>query len=229
MAMTAEDQATAAELALGLSEAEERAAALRRALAEPGFAAAVEEWRARFAALFAAYPEVEPPAWIERRLIGITDGARRWRWATGAASLLAASFALALVLQPADVPTPAPQPRPTVAPPVTFAAAMTPAEGDRAAAFAALFDASRGQVRVPTRIDVPADRVAQLWRIGADGVPHSLGLLAARGTTALTLNATDRAALAAGATLAISIEPLGGSPTKLPTGPVVATGALTRI
>lgn len=229
MAMTAEDQATAAELALGLLEGEDRAAALRRVLAEPEFSVTVEEWRARFAALFAAYPEVEPPAWIERRLIGITDGARRWRWATGAASLLAASFALALVLQPADVPSPAPQPRPTIASPVTFVAAMTPAEAERGAPFAALFDASRGQVRVPTSIDVPANRVAQLWRIGADGVPHSLGLLAGSGTTALTLDAADRKALAAGATLAISIEPLGGSPTKLPTGPVVATGALNRI
>lgn len=227
MAMTAEDDATAAELALGLIEGEERAVALRRVLAEPEFASAVEVWRARFTALFAAYPEVEAPAGVERRLIGIIDSGRHWRWATGAASLVAASLALMLILQPADVSVP--RPTQTLAPPVTFAAAMTPAGADQGAPFAALFDASQGQVRIPTKIEVPAGRVAQLWRIGADAVPHSLGLLAGEGTTALTLNAADRAALAAGATLAISIEPLGGSPTKLPTGPVVATGALTRI
>lgn len=227
MAMTAEDHATAAELALGLIEGEERATALRRVLAEPEFAAAVEVWRVRFTVLFAAYPDVEPPAAIQRRLMDIVDGGRHWRWATGVASLIAAGLALALILQPADVPVP--QPTPTIAPPVTFAAAMTPAESDHGAPFAALFDASRGEVRVPTRIEVPSGRVAQLWRIGADGVPHSLGLLAGQGTTALTLSAADREALAAGATLAISIEPPGGSPTKLPTGPVVATGALTRI
>jgi anti-sigma-K factor RskA len=32
--------------------------------------------------------------------------------------------------------------------------------------------------------------------------------------------------MSAGATLAISIEPPGGSPTGLPTGPVVFTGVL---
>jgi anti-sigma-K factor RskA len=29
-----------------------------------------------------------------------------------------------------------------------------------------------------------------------------------------------------GATLAVSVEPAGGSPTGLPTGPVIASGAL---
>lgn len=229
MAMTAEDRVTAGELALGLLAGDERAASLRRVLADPEFAAAVEEWRARFDALLAEYPEVEPPAWIERRLIEMTDGARRWRWATGAASLVAAGLAIALVLHPAGVQTPSPDPRPSVTAAVTFAAAMTPVGADKGSPFAALFDASRGQVRIPASIDVPNDRVAQLWRIGADGVPHSLGLLEGSGTTAIVLNAADRRALAAGATLAISLEPPGGSPTKLPSGPVVATGALTLI
>lgn len=227
MALTTEDEVTAAELAIGLLEGEERAAALRRVLAEPDFAAAVELWRSRFAALFADYPEIEPPEWIGVRLGRIGADTRPWRWATAGASLLAASLALALVLRPAEVPRPAP--RPAIAAPVTFAAAMTPAEGQEGSAFAALYDASRGQVRVPARIDVPTGRVAELWRIGGDGVPHPLGLLGREGTTALRLSAADRDALAAGATLAISIEPEGGSPTGLPTGPVVATGPLTRI
>lgn len=226
MALTPDDHASAAELALGLVEGEERALLLRRAMAEPEFAASVETWRVRFAALLSSYPEVEPPAWIARRIASFAGDARPWRWATGVASLLAAGLAIALVVRP-DPVLPPPPPAPRAAPPVTFAAAMTPTkEGN---AFAALFDANGGQVRVPAAVDVPADRVAELWRIGADGVPHSLGLLAGKGTTAITLSPADRAALAAGATLAVSIEPLGGSPTKLPTGPVVATGALTRI
>ncbi len=65
--------------------------------------------------------------------------------------------------------------------------------------------------------------------IPAGGTPHSLGLLANHGGTALTLTADNRARIAAGATLAVSLEPLGGSPTGLPTGPVVATGALLRV
>jgi anti-sigma-K factor RskA len=32
--------------------------------------------------------------------------------------------------------------------------------------------------------------------------------------------------LGAGITLAVSVEPIGGSPTGLPTGPVIAAGSL---
>ena len=228
MPVTAEDSVTAAELALGLSEGEERSTALRRVLAEPDFAREVERWRAHFTTLYAEYPSVEPPAWIEQRLAGIGNDPGHWRWATGVASLLAAGLAVALVVRPADVPPPVTAPAALPAS-VTYAAAMAPAKADDGKPFAALFDADRGQVRVPAGVAVPADRVAQLWRIGGDGVPHSLGLLLGAGTTELRLSAADRAALAAGATLAISIEPTGGSPTARPTGPVVATGALTRI
>ena len=227
MAVAPEDSVTAAELALGLIEGEERSAALRRVLADPDFAREVEWWRAHFTFLFTEYPSVEPPAWIEQRLAAIGGESPRWRWATGVTSLLAAGLAIALVLRPADVPPPAP-PRPAPAA-VTYAAAMAPADATDGKPFAALFDAGRGQVRVPAAIDVPDNRVAQLWRIGEDGVPRSLGLLSGAGTTALRLSPADRAALAGGATLAISIEPLGGSPKPVPTGPVVATGAVTRI
>jgi anti-sigma-K factor RskA len=228
MSVTPDDSVTAAELALGLIEGEERSSALRRVLAEPAFAQEVERWRTHFSVLFADYPSVEPPAWIERRLAAVGGDPQPWRWATGVASLLAAGLAVALVIRPADVPAPVPRAQPMPAA-VTYAAAMAPAKADDGKPFAALFDAGRGQVRVPAAVDVPAGRVAELWRIGADGVPHSLGLLTGAGTTALALSDTDRAALAAGATLAISIEPAGGSPTALPTGPVVAAGALTRI
>ena len=232
MALTPDDDITAAELAIGLLEGEERALALRRVLAEPAFAAAVEMWRTRFESWLGEYPEVAPPEWIAGRiaaLAGRGGNATPWRWATAAASLLAACLALALVLRPAEVAAPAPV---QVVRPVTFAAAMTPTDpkaAKDAAAFAALFDATLGQVRVPAGVSVPAGRVAELWRIGGAGVPHSLGLLGRVGTTAIRLTPADRAALAAGATLAISIEPEGGSPKPVPTGPVVATGPLTRI
>jgi anti-sigma-K factor RskA len=35
--------------------------------------------------------------------------------------------------------------------------------------------------------------------------------------------------VAAQATLAVSVEPPGGSPTGLPTGPVIASGKLTKL
>ena len=65
--------------------------------------------------------------------------------------------------------------------------------------------------------------------IAGDGVPHSLGLLRISGSSSLAVNPGNRARLAPGATLAVSLEPIGGSPTGLPTGPVVAKGALSRV
>ncbi|MGJ3628226.1 hypothetical protein AB5I41_17070 [Sphingomonas sp. MMS24-JH45] len=46
----------AAELALGVLDGDERAAALRRVLAEPDFAREVARWRDYLAALFADWP-----------------------------------------------------------------------------------------------------------------------------------------------------------------------------
>jgi anti-sigma-K factor RskA len=68
-----------------------------------------------------------------------------------------------------------------------------------------------------------------LWVIPADGTPHSLGVLRTQGATALTLRPENRQRIAAGAVLAVTVEPVGGSPSGLPTGPVVAKGILSRV
>jgi len=45
----------------------------------------------------------------------------------------------------------------------------------------------------------------------------------------LKLSAGNQALFSAGGTLAISLEPAGGSPTGAPTGPVIATGKLSLL
>lgn len=139
------------------------------------------------------------------------------------ARVAAAELVLALLLRPKAAVPPARMASPA------YAAAMTVIGAAKPTAFAAIFDPGAGQVRLPLALDVPAGRVAQLWRIGANCVPHLLGLLAGARTIPVTLSPADRTALAAGATLAISIEPLRGSPTGQPTGPIVATGTLALI
>ncbi len=65
--------------------------------------------------------------------------------------------------------------------------------------------------------------------IPAGQSPRSLGVIAA-GTPGWTRAPTKAApALAAGATLAISVEPIGGSPTGAPTGPVILTGKISTV
>jgi anti-sigma-K factor RskA len=69
----------------------------------------------------------------------------------------------------------------------------------------------------------------ELWVIEGDKAPRSLGVIDIRGPNAHAISSKQLAGLAPGSVLAISIEPKGGSPTGLPTGPVVATGKLTAI
>jgi anti-sigma-K factor RskA len=224
---------TAAELALGVLDGEERGAALRRVLADPAFAREVEVWRAHFATLFLSWPEVEAPAGLGERIerdvrdapAAANDNSklRFWQILSGVALLAAACMLFALVAR-------APAPAPIVLPaPQENAMPMVAALGGtdkNAAKAAAVYDRAKGEIRIGRTSFAPAGKTAQLWVIAGDGVPHSLGLLAPNGETKLRLPAGTRARVASGVTLAVSVEPLGGSPTALPTGPVVATGSL---
>lgn len=222
---------TAGELALGVLDGEERAAALRRVLADPAFAREVEQWRARFTGLFAGWPDAAPGPDLARRVAAIPDGGGgrdtgpRWRWATGLASAAAAVLLGVLVLRPPPAPV-VPAPVIQVAP--ALVAVLVPEKGD---AFGAVFDPQTRMVRLAGAVLVPDDRVAELWAIGGDGVPHSAGLLprAESGGAARRLVLRRELGVAAGTTFAISIEPAGGSPKPTPTGPVVAAGKLAAI
>ncbi len=70
----------------------------------------------------------------------------------------------------------------------------------------------------------------ELWVLPTEGPPLSLGLLPViAGSVETQISAQLVAALAGAGRLAISIEPVGGSPTGLPTGPVVYQASLVTI
>ena len=70
----------------------------------------------------------------------------------------------------------------------------------------------------------------ELWVLPAEGPPLSLGLLPViAGSVETQISAQLVAALAGAGRLAISVEPVGGSPTGLPTGPVVYQASLVTI
>ncbi|OQW80444.1 MAG: hypothetical protein BVN32_00860 [Proteobacteria bacterium ST_bin14] len=241
---------TAAELVLGLLEGDERAAALRRMLTDPHFAAEVESWRDHFGVLFDAVPEIAAPegglARIEasidakgNRLPGPAlraandDGPVRFWRALAVASSIAATFLLAITLfAPARVapgingPQIARAGSPSL-PGALLVAQIQPVKGT--APVAAVFDPATGSLRVSAAALVDARHSPELWVIPAGGTPHSLGVLHARQPTAVAIRTDDRARFAAGGTLAVTIEPIGGSPSGKPTGAVIAQGALTLI
>lgn len=231
----------AAELVLGLLDGDERAEAARHFAEDPGFAAAVAEWRERFAPLLDSVTPVTPDPALWARIAAalpratargaeVVDLSRRlarWRFASAGMTALAASLAVFLLVRP-DAPRPvpanAPAPAP-VAPPLV--AALSPA--DAAPALAVSYDPTNGALLV-TPTDAPgAERSLELWLVPGQGAPRSLGLLSPTGPSRVAIPAELRGALGGGASLAVSREPAGGSLSGLPTGPIVAVGKLQAI
>ena len=69
-------------------------------------------------------------------------------------------------------------------------------------------------------------RSLELWVLPKRGAPRSLGLVSnAPGDTMIRIVPTDPRVRDASA-LAVSLEPPGGSPTRLPTGPVIGSGVI---
>ena len=101
---------------------------------------------------------------------------------------------------------------------------------DRSLIVTARYDARQRSLHID-RLEgqSPEGRVLELWLIAeGSATPVSLGVLPASQEARLRLDSTIVAQLAQG-TLAISEEPPGGSPTGLPTGAVLAVGAVTEL
>lgn len=230
--ITDDDALLAAEYALGLLDEPERRVAEARIEAEPSFARDVEWWREQLGT-FDAGP-VAPPArlWraIETRLGANDDDAkrsggdsRRWKWATAA---LAAALLGVIVLRP----TPAPV---EVRVPVERAAAqplVASLTGARGTTVTVAYDRDTRRVLVtPARL-LAGTRDAELWVIPlGSATPVSLGVIDAGKPRSRDIEKSVTGLIAEGATLAISLEPRGGSTTGAPTGPVVATGKIVRV
>jgi anti-sigma-K factor RskA len=66
----------------------------------------------------------------------------------------------------------------------------------------------------------------ELWALPKGAAPVSLGILPAAGASTRTLTLMQKQALALSSQVAVSIEPLGGSPTGQPTGTIVYVAPL---
>jgi anti-sigma-K factor RskA len=82
------------------------------------------------------------------------------------------------------------------------------------------------ELRAVRPIEAGPAQSYELWVIPKEGgAPLSLAVLG-RLDARLVVPEGHRKRLQAGATLAVSVEPAGGSPTGAPTGPVIMTGAI---
>jgi anti-sigma-K factor RskA len=232
-------EAQAMDHALGAGSRAERKAADLRLLSDAEFRAAVERWQAMLAPLDDATPGVAPPsdAWTAiaaeiapppRRAAESTPGRSSW-WDSlnlwrllGIGGPVLAALAVALLVQPGAVSPPA-----TVATGPALVATLADADGKPL--IAAAYDPASGQVRFApvASSDAGAGKVPELWVIEGQNPPRSLGVIDIAAGRSQTIPPGRLAGLKPGAVLAISIEPVGGSPTGAPTGPVIATGTLS--
>jgi anti-sigma-K factor RskA len=219
-----------AEYALGVLSAEDRAQVEGMLAQSAPDRALLAAWQSHLAGWLAQLPAVAPPdsVWlaIQKELFAAQGtpnqpqaprtNAGIWRWTTAialAASLLLAVFILV-------------RPAPLV--PQSMIARL--AQDDGSVLFTATVQSQGRQVLlVPVRKADWQDKSAQAWIISGDGTPHSLGLLPTDKAIALSVPTDLAALLASGAVLAVSLEPKAGSPTGLPTGPVIATGKITPL
>jgi anti-sigma-K factor RskA len=221
----------AGELALGSLDGEELAAAETLQRREPGFALLVADWHVRLSPLAEAMSAIPPPAHILERVervlpavepdpvgrfaMSLLNRLNAWRWA--AAGLAAAAVVLAMIVA-REVLLPLPQAE-------RFVAVL--GEGEQQPRFLVTVDLASRQVTVVAVQSIqPHDGDLELWLVRAETQPRSLGLIPSAGEARLPIGQDATTALLTGGLLAVSQEPRGGSPTGLPTGPVVFTGPL---
>jgi len=218
-----DDIALAGEYALHLMTADARRAFEKRLLDEPQLRALLREWDAGLVPMADEFSPVAPPrhvkAQIEKVLFEPAPRSFAPRWLSGlgfAAALVAVTFFVAPLTNRSLQFEP------------TLVSEM--AAEDQSLIVTARYAPETGVLQIDRQAGVaPSDRSFELWLI-ADGaeVPVSLGVLSDQAVSDIQVPEA-LASLVAGGTLAISDEPLGGSPTGVATGAILAIGPVVEI
>ena len=218
-----DDRTLAGEYTLGLLSAEEAAAFEARMVQDPALRALYAQWAEDFAGLTDDITPQAPPArvWqqIEAGLFDDTRARGSWlrRFTLWGGGLVAAAVLLLAVFLPDLVER---GPVPPVDPPYV---AQIAAE-DGSLVVQAVYDDATGTLFVDREAGGAAPgRALELWLIAGEDAPVSLGVMP-QDAQAILAVPDDLRRRVAGAVLAISDEPQGGSPTGAPTGAVLAVG-----
>ena len=200
--------------------------------AHPALRTAERAWQDRLMPLTLAIKPEQPSAevWqrIETRLFGqqrqgqtASVAAVWWRqlgfWRGFSALAGVAAVSLAVLLA---------NPRATPPPVLVVLMSTNPADPNLVVAsfVASISGDGRALVTKPLmNVSLQADRSFELWSIPTGGKPRSLGVISASGRSVVN----PKKELAGAEALAVTLEPVGGSPTGQPTGPIVFSGKLT--
>jgi anti-sigma-K factor RskA len=223
--------ALAAQYVLGTMPSRARTRFARLIGVEREVTDAVNAWEGRLLPFAESIAPVPPPASVWPKILARVQGGAKpaaataslwanlglWRGLTLAG--FATAMALAIVLLS---PPPAP-------PDQTMVAVLAGADAKPALIATADRTGRTLRIKAVVPVDVAADRALQLWALPTGGNPRSLGLIAPSGVVQIALTGPAETALAQVPALAVSLEPPGGSPTGLPTGPVLYSGPIQRL
>tara|TARA_R110002096_G_scaffold22170_7_gene71555 strand:- start:11037 stop:11723 length:687 start_codon:yes stop_codon:yes gene_type:complete len=219
-----DDIALIGEYALHLLDADERRVVDQRLLAEPALRALLRDWDEGFVPLADEFDEVAPPstlkAQIEAQLFADTKLASLWSrlFAWNAAWVAVAAVVVAFVGVQLFTDTNAP----------TYVAEIV-AE-DRGLVVQARFDPKTANLDISRVIgSISSGRSHELWLIIPESkAVVSLGVMPVTQQGVMVVPKQYRAQMIGG-TLAISDEPLGGSPTGVATGAILAIGGVVLL
>jgi anti-sigma-K factor RskA len=218
----------AAEYALGTLPAADWAAVALRAQSDTALADAIDAWELRLSPLAETVLPREAPAGVWERIeariaadgsgnvVNLESRLRFWRAAAIAASALAASLALFLGVREFSAGQ---QDK-------TLVAVLQ--NDPHSPAFLVSVDLDQRQLTIRTVAARPEPgKSYELWLVHDDlKTPRSLGLVGTKPVITAPTLASYAPNVIENATLAVSLEPEGGSPTGAPTGPVLWSGKL---
>lgn len=237
--------ALAAEYVVGMLDGDARRRADALCVRDPAFERRVAEWTALLTPLATALPPLQPSADLWRRIEAALPpvvraapatapappaGGRRlglWRgWAVGMTALAAslAVYVADVVLRPEPAPPVAEAPTPPAD--TRFVAVLD--AGESAPVWLITVDTAAREMTVrPLGDNAVAGRDHELWVVGgADATPRSLGILDPRQPISVPIPASVAPTVAPDSLFVVTLEPVGGAPGGVATGPAVQQGPL---
>ncbi len=207
----------AAEYVLGTLSGDDRTQFEARLRVDIVAMRAVAAWALRLQPMADAVAPAIPPASLWQKIVhaaGLPQKPSRRSWiavAAAAAVIAVVRFVGNLLREPK----------------VAAIAELAPLGGATAFTIAVTEDREKLLIRAGS-VDRLQNQSYELWAVPPGGVaPISLGVIADSGESESPVPPDKRALLDAGVTLAVSLEPEGGSPTGQATGPVLFVGALS--
>ena len=197
--------------------------------AHPMLRGAVSGWEARLLPMALKAEAVDPSAavWssLEARLGWAAEGSqaeaatsragvpssrklRFWQAFSALASLVALLLGVTLRLAPSEAP---------------MIVVLHATQGTQTLVAGLSADRQQLSIQPLQRVALTQSQSLELWALPKSGAPASLGVISADKLTALSKKTLPKDTKG----LAVTLEPLGGSPSGAPTGPILFVGDLT--